>query len=97
MLLKFLTAQDPMLEMLKWLCEQLMEAELSNQLGADKTERSGSRNGYKAGYRPRRFDTRMGTMYLMVSKGELECTIEILNGHVVCDLICLILEFYLLC
>ncbi len=68
MLLKFLTAQDPMLEMLKWLCEQLMEAELSNQLGADKSERSGSRNGYRAGYRPRRFDTRMGTMYLMVPK-----------------------------
>ncbi len=45
MLLKFVTEEDPMLEMLKWLCEQMMEAELSNQLGADKSERSGSRSG----------------------------------------------------
>jgi transposase-like protein len=68
MLLKFVTEKDPMLEMLKWLCEQLMEAELSSQIGADKSERSDLRNGYRAGYRPRRFDTRMGTMYLMVPK-----------------------------
>ncbi len=68
MLLKFVTEEDPMLEMLKWLCEQMMEAELTTQLGADKSERSGSRSGYRSGYRPRRFDTRMGTMYLMVPK-----------------------------
>ncbi len=59
MLLKFVTEEDPMLEMLKWLCEQMMEAELTTQLGADKSERSGSRSGYRSGYRPRRFDTRM--------------------------------------
>ncbi len=68
MLLKFVAEEDPMLEMLKWLCEQMMEAELSDQLGADKSERAGSCSGYRAGYRPRRFDTRMGTMYLMVPK-----------------------------
>ena len=28
--------QDPMLNMLEWLCAQLMEAEVSNQLGAEK-------------------------------------------------------------
>ena len=31
---------DPMLEMLKWLCDQLMEAELSDRAGADKNKRS---------------------------------------------------------
>lgn len=30
MLLKFVAEKDSMLEMLKWLCEQLMEAELSS-------------------------------------------------------------------
>jgi len=68
MLLKFITEDDPMLEMLKWLCNQLMEAELTSKLGATKSERTDKRNGYRSGYRPRRFDTRMGTMYLMVPR-----------------------------
>lgn len=67
-LLKFITDEDPMLSMLKWLTEQLLEAELSNKLGADKSERTDERNGYRSGYRARRFDTRMGTMYLMVPR-----------------------------
>ena len=45
-----------------------MEAEVEQQLGAGKSERADSRNGYRSGYRPRRLDTRMGTMYLMVPK-----------------------------
>lgn len=68
MLMKFVTESDPMLEMLKWLCDQLMEAELTTKLGAEKSERNHIRSGYRAGYRPRRFDTRLGTMYLMVPK-----------------------------
>ncbi len=59
---------DPMLTMLEWLCSNLMEAEVAQQLGAEKSERSGARKGYRCGYRPRRLDTRMGTMYLMVPK-----------------------------
>lgn len=68
MLLQFITEDDPMLAMLKWLTEQLMEAELSSKLGADKSERTDDRSGYRSGYRTRRFDTRMGTMYLMVPR-----------------------------
>jgi len=68
MLFQFLNAPDPMLAMLEWLCDQLMDAEFSAKLGAGKHERSESRNEYRAGFRPRRFDTRMGTMYLMVPK-----------------------------
>ena len=37
---------DPMLSMLEWLCTERMEAEVDQQLGAEKSERSGSRNGY---------------------------------------------------
>jgi hypothetical protein len=32
MLLKFIAEQDPMLAMLQWLCEQLMEAEVAAKI-----------------------------------------------------------------
>ena len=63
LLLQCVAQPDPMLSMLEWLCAQLMEAEVSQQLGAEKSERAESRSGYRCGYRPRRLDTRMGTMY----------------------------------
>lgn len=68
LLLHCMTQPDPMLSMLEWLCEKLMEAEVSQQVGADKHEQSGERQTYRSGYRPRRFDTRMGSIYLMVPK-----------------------------
>jgi len=68
MLLQFMSEQAPMLSMLQWLCEQLMEAEVSAKIKAQKSERTDSRQGYRSGYRVRRFDTRMGTMYLFVPK-----------------------------
>ena len=40
-----------------------MEAEVDQQLGAEKSPRTDGRSGYRSGYRPRRLDTRMGTMY----------------------------------
>ena len=64
LLLQCVTQPDPMLSMLEWLCTQLMEAEVDQQLGAEKSQRTDRRSGY----RPRRLDTRMGTMYLMVPK-----------------------------
>jgi len=68
MLLKFLGEPDPMLSMLEWLCHKLMEVEVENKLGAGKGEHSPKRTGYRSGTRVRRFDTRMGTMYLLVPK-----------------------------
>ena len=68
MLLQFMSEEDPMLAMLKWLCEQLMEAEVTSKLNAYKSERNTERSGYRSGYRVRRFDTRMGTSYLFVPK-----------------------------
>ena len=64
LLLQCVAQPDPMLSMLEWLCSQLMEAEVSQQLGAEKSERAESRSGYRCGYRPRRLDTRMGTVSL---------------------------------
>ena len=68
MLLKFMSEDDPMLAMLKWLCEQLMEAEVTSKVNAAKSERTPERTGYRSGYRVRRFDTRMGSIYLFVPK-----------------------------
>lgn len=68
MLMQFIAEEDPMLSMLKWLCEQLMEAEVTSKVNATKSERNPERAGYRSGYRVRRFDTRMGSMYLFVPK-----------------------------
>ena len=57
-----------MLSMLEWLCDELTEAEASSSAGADKNPRSSERMASRLGYRPRRFDTSMGTIYLMVPK-----------------------------
>lgn len=67
-LLSCMVSEDPMLSMLEWLCKELMEAEVSSQLGAEKSEHTTYRSSHRSGYRPRRLDTRMGTMYLMVPK-----------------------------
>ena len=68
MLLKFLGEPDPMLSMLEWLCQEMMEVEIANKLGTNKGEHSPKRIGYRCGTRVRRFDTRMGTIYLLVPK-----------------------------
>ena len=73
LLLQCVTQPDPMLSMLEWLCTHLMEAEVDQQLGAEKSQRTDGRSGYRSGYRPRRLDTRMGTMYLC-SPGDLILT-----------------------
>lgn len=68
LLLQCMSAPDPMLNMLEWLCAQLMEAEVTSLTGANKNAHASTRKDYRCGYRPRRLDTRMGTMYLMVPK-----------------------------
>lgn len=68
LLLSFMAEQDPMQSMLQWLCEQMMDVELATKIQANKSERTDERKGYRSGYRVRRFDTRMGTMYLFVPK-----------------------------
>jgi len=54
--------------MLEWLCDQLMEAEVSSQIALRSTNKIASEKTSRSGYRPRRLDTRMGTIYLMVPK-----------------------------
>jgi len=68
LLLRCMGEADPMLSMLEWLCAQLMEAEVSSKLGAEKNVHCDDRTSSRSGYRPRRYDTRMGTMYLLIPK-----------------------------
>lgn len=46
----------------------IMEAEVSQLTGADHGERSDARATYRNGYRPRDFDTRVGTVPLAIPK-----------------------------
>jgi transposase-like protein len=68
LLLQFLTEADPLLSMLKWLTQQLMEMEAELKVGVEKGKHSALRNTYFSGHRVRRFDTRLGTVYLLVPK-----------------------------
>ena len=45
LLLQCVAQPDPMLSMLEWLCSQLMQAVVSEQLGAGRRERVDSRRG----------------------------------------------------
>ena len=49
MLFQFMGMEDPMLSMLEWLCAQMMEAEVSNQIGAEKHEQSRERTSHQIG------------------------------------------------
>lgn len=68
LLLQFIGEEDPLLKMLEWMTQKLMEIEAENKVGAEKGKHSRSRRTHFSGYRVRRFDTRLGTTYLMVPK-----------------------------
>ena len=63
-----MTQPDPMLSMLEWLCTRLMETEVDQQLGAEKSQRSDGRSGYRAATVRAVWTHVWGTMYLMVPK-----------------------------
>src|SRR5918912_1215071 len=59
---------DVLVEGLRWLLQQLMDAEVSAQIGADRYERSNERTAQRNGYRARPWDTRLGTLELAIPK-----------------------------
>jgi len=67
-LLEFATENDPLYAMLQWMTEKIMQLEAEQKVGAQKGEHSTERATHFSGNRLRRFDTRMGTMYLLVPK-----------------------------
>ncbi len=59
---------DFLRESLRWVVQQLMEAEVSGLIGAEHGERSPERLTHRNGYRPRRWDTRAGEIELAIPK-----------------------------
>ncbi len=60
--------EDWLRDMVRWTVQELMEAEVSAQIGAERYERTGERASYRNGYRPREWDTRVGTLELAIPK-----------------------------
>jgi putative transposase len=52
----------------RWLVQELMEAEISAQIGAGRYERTPERTTQRNGYRTRPWDTRVGTLELAIPK-----------------------------
>src|SRR3954465_2282502 len=59
---------DFLRESLSWVVQQLMEAEVSELIGAEHGERNPERLTYRNGYRPRLWDTRAGEIELAIPK-----------------------------
>lgn len=61
-------SDDPLRAMAELLADFVMEAEVTQKIGAAPHERSAERKGYRNGHRERRWDTRLGTLTLQVPK-----------------------------
>jgi putative transposase len=59
---------DFLKEGVRVLSQALMELEVEEHVGAGRNERSAARNGQRNGYRPREWDTRVGTVELRVPR-----------------------------
>ncbi|MFA5571233.1 MAG: IS256 family transposase [Sphaerochaetaceae bacterium] len=59
---------DPLRSIMHLLLQMIMEYEVANKVGAQKGEHTTERSTYLSGTRPRRFDTRLGTINLEVPK-----------------------------
>jgi len=62
------TAEDPLRAMAEMIADFVMEAEVTEKVGAAPHERSGDRVTHRNGHRERRWDTRLGTLKLQVPK-----------------------------
>lgn len=67
-LLEFITDDDPLLSMLQWVTDKLVEVKVAHKVKAEKGKHSETRTTHRCGTRVRRFDTRMGTLYLVIPK-----------------------------
>lgn len=67
-LVEFIGQEDPILAMLEWTAQQMMQIEAEAKVGAAKGEHSQERKTYFSGTRVRRMDTRLGTVYLFIPK-----------------------------
>jgi putative transposase len=59
---------DVLRDSLRWVCQQLMEAEVSELVGAGRGERTAERLTHRNGYRERTWSTRAGEIELAIPK-----------------------------
>src|SRR5690349_14610287 len=59
---------DVIRDSVRWVVSELMEAEVSELIGAKLGERTDDRATHRNGYRPRRWDTRAGEIELQIPK-----------------------------
>jgi putative transposase len=59
---------DPLREIVRWAVQELMEAEVAAQIGAERYERSEDRTAQRNGFRRRPWDTRVGTLEVQIPK-----------------------------
>ncbi|POB09388.1 IS256 family transposase [Sulfobacillus sp. hq2] len=59
---------DFLREAVEWFLQQLMEAEVTQQIGAGPHERTGARTNSRNGHRPRTWETRVGAVQLAIPK-----------------------------
>jgi Transposase, Mutator family len=62
------TSRRRLRQSVAWMAQQLMEAEVSGKIGAELGERSLERITHRNGYRPRVWDTRVGSIGLAIPK-----------------------------
>jgi putative transposase len=62
------SAEDPLRTMAEMIADFVMEAEVTEKVGAAPHERSAERTTHRNGHRQRRWDTRLGTLMLQVPK-----------------------------
>jgi transposase-like protein len=67
-LVDFIGQEDPLLAMLEWTAQQMMQIEAEAKVGAQKGVHSKKRRTHFSGTRVRRMDTRVGTVYLFIPK-----------------------------
>lgn len=63
---ELLSSQDGLAKLVEGVLNQILEAQVSESLGANKHERAEERTGYRNGYRPRQLYTRVGPVTLQV-------------------------------
>ena len=61
-----LTGQDGLAKLVETVLNQVLEAQVTETLGATRHERTDERAGYRNGYRPRTLYTRVGPVTLLV-------------------------------
>ena len=66
LLSRIFTEQNGLASLLEAVLNQVLDAQASEQLGAERYERSDERLAYRNGYRPRRLYTRVGPLTLQV-------------------------------